>query len=184
MEAVGFGYNIGWLALRCDDPRAVAAACDVEEPQSCPWNEGIKTAYRQRAQLFITPPVDGWVLGTAERAGLDDLANRLVELSREFGEAYAFGTSRIIEYHHWMAAREGQLLRRYAYLGESGEVLADDGQPSMAERSLFKPDSGSWLASEEDVLRLAAEWSIDPSQLDVVPPAPGLIGTAPPALRR
>jgi hypothetical protein len=62
METVGFGYNIGWLALRCDDPRAVAAACDVEEPQSCPWNEGIKTAYRQRAQLFITPPVDGWVL--------------------------------------------------------------------------------------------------------------------------
>jgi len=94
-----------------------------------------------------------------------------------------FGTDRITEYHAWARARDGNLLRAYCYVGERGDVPLFLGDPTADERELgigtrgTDPDREHWsddewdawsdtTPSEDDVMEMAARWSIDPSTID------------------
>jgi hypothetical protein len=86
-----------------------------------------------------------------------------------------------VEWQRWVA---GSPVRRYWWVGESNEIHLDDGEPAAAEGSLAHPDEleGDWdeleLPDEDTVLDVAAEWSLDPTELDGRPdlPADGLRG--------
>jgi hypothetical protein len=84
-----------------------------------------------------------------------------------FEEAHAYATHRVIEYHHWMVAKEGRLLRRFVYLGESGEVLANEGALTAAERKLrfFDLPQERWQPNETDVMTIASACSFDLTRL-------------------
>jgi hypothetical protein len=100
-------------------------------------------------------------------------------LSKEFGEAQFFCTHRIVEYHCWALATNGQVNRVYSYLGESGENIVIEGQPTTFEQTLnlvntfsdeaknenyYEQEDLVW-ASEELVMEVAKHWSIDPTKL-------------------
>jgi hypothetical protein len=80
---------------------------------------------------------------------------------------HAYATNRVIEYHHWMIAKEGRLIRSFAYLGESGEILANVGPVTDVERTFgfFNLPQERWHPTEADVMAVAAAWSFDPTRL-------------------
>ncbi|GAA2716239.1 hypothetical protein [Actinoplanes palleronii] len=113
--------------------------------------------------------------------GLDatspDFAEKLGALSHELGEVQFFGTQRVVEYHAWARAVNGEVTRAYCYLGESDEVMLAIGSPTPAEKAahvgVVPPDDteewDTWsenAPTEETVLRIAGAWSVDRAALD------------------
>jgi hypothetical protein len=66
-----------------------------------------------------------------------------------------------------MRAEEGRVTRCFAYLGERGEVVCNEGPITSPEQALsfarLPPDK--WQPNEDDVMKIASAWSYDPSKL-------------------
>jgi hypothetical protein len=193
MKAESFGYKNAWIAARVSTPQTVAEALGLSDIQACDWSKGIAAAYEGArggygTAVFLSPALDGWVLcvGTTLFRLADDrppeFAHLITRLARELDtEVQFFCTHRIVESHGWARATENGLQRAYLYVGESGETVMNIGPPSLEEMQLgFSffdengPESeadGYWeredltYPDEEDVMRLAGRWSLDPSKL-------------------
>lgn len=184
-----FGYKLGWFTVRSSAPGAVAAALGLVGTRAAGWDEGVTAIYAAGAdEVFVTPALAGWVLaagpwalGRGGAPGVQAIAELTRTLSVRFGEAQAFATQRTVEYHHWLRARQGVVERVFAYLGEEGAILANEGELTAAERALdwAVQSPAEWLPNEEDVLRVAGAWSVNPNA-----PAPGLVTVGPGVLGR
>ena len=86
---------------------------------------------------------------------------------------------RVVEAHAWARATPEGLERAYLYVGESAETVVNHGRPTAHETSLqfsffdetrheaqhddyWERDDLTY-PHEDDVMRLASRWSIDPS---------------------
>jgi hypothetical protein len=165
-QAIGFGYTCAWLAVRTTAPGDVVRALALEEVEAVGWPGGVDAAYD--GAVFVTPPVDGWVLvaSTALPAFGDDAGSPVALIERLSAalatEVQYFGTHRVVEYHAWAVARNGRRERAFAWLGERGEVLVDEGARRAGEPTL-EPTGES--PDEDTVMRVAAAWSVDPTGL-------------------
>lgn len=193
----GFGYKMAWLAVKGDVAAPLIAALRSRDLGPIDWNTGLKRAYEvDEADLtsygqyaFITRPLDGWTLCVGFRffshfdarpPTFDDL---VVRLSRELDtDVQYFATHRVAEGHAWAMARQGRLVRAYAYFGDLGETLVDEGAPTSEETALGfaffdarSPDAGNenyWdrtdltFPNESHIMALAGAWSLDPTMLD------------------
>jgi len=180
-----FGFKTGWIAVRSSDLKAVAAALPAVSATPVTWREGVEAAYQGRG-VFVTPPVNGWIclvgrwaMPRGDQDPLRSLGPILIDLSARFGEAQSFATHRVIEYHHWIRAKQGKIERCFAYLGESGTVLCQSGTPTDSEKKLRfgSAPENQWRPSEDEVMKVAGSWSIDPSTLSAksAPPANGML---------
>jgi hypothetical protein len=172
-----FGYKMGWLAIRSTDKNLILAALGLTIIKEIIWDKGIDTIYSEGKDnvIFITPAVNDWTfiiglwaLGTGEEDSVHNIENLITKLSTQFDEVQAFATHRVIEYHHWMLAQKGQLVRAFAYLGESAEVLTDTGELTQIEQP-YKWDQLEeclWTPDEETVLEVAGAWSINPTEIE------------------
>ena len=119
------------------------------------------------------------LVNDANLENINKLQNILNILSSEFGEAQSFGTHRVVEYHHWIKSVNGKTTRVYSYIGESGEnfkVFGDLTEPE-SDLNLFNSLSKEaeldeyWeredldYADEELVMKIAENWSINPTKL-------------------
>lgn len=177
---VSFGFKSLWLAFRTDDPESVVKALLMKETQQANWQSGIAAA--DHTGVYVTPALDGWVLAVSPSLpslGSDDERWRraVAPMARHFPELQYFATHRIVEYHAWARFRDGELVRAYAYLGESGETLTDFGALTDEEAELgldfpSDPSDRDWEAddrsvpTERNVTDLAGLWSLDPTALD------------------
>ena len=161
-EPVPFGYQLSWLAVRSTDPEAVLQALGGRPLRAADWNAGVAAAYA--GERFLSPCLNGFVLvlGGAE----EEQARRL---AASFGTVEYFATHRVTEYHAWARYDGGRCARSYAYDGERGEVLRDQGPLTMEEIALgfgALPRQGGAAyerpPTEEDVLDIAAAWGPDP----------------------
>jgi len=183
-----FGFKSAWLAVRAEDPAEVAEALGLHEVATTPWAEGIvgvhddADAGERPAPVFVGAPIEEWVLvpfgwALAEPGELD-----LGALGRRFGETQRFATRRVVGSHEWERWVDGQPVRRYGYLGESGEVRFNEGEPTELDADLLPEtdaDPDDWeFADEERVIEIAAAWSVDPTLLDERDDVPdtGLLG--------
>ena len=178
-----FGFKCAWLAVRAGDPADVAQALGLQDTATTPWARGIaavsEDAGERPAPVFAGGPIDGWVLvpfgwALAEPGELDlDLAG----LSRRFGEVQRFATQRVVDAHEWERWADGQPLRRYGWLGESGEVRFNEGEPTEHDEDVLPDGDAEWddweIADEERVMEIAAAWSVDPTTLDEGDGVPG-----------
>ena len=163
-----FGYKTGWLAARTTDSAAVRRALGLKDPVIANWESGLELAGAS-GKVFVTPVLDGFVLVI----GVTDLLSgtrRLDAIGRQFPEVQYFVTHRVTEYHGWARYEGGVCTRRYAWVGESGQVLCNDGPLTEQELSLgfarfpaSDRDEAALLPGEEDVRRLAAAWGVDPN---------------------
>jgi len=197
-SAVSFGYKCMWFAVKTDNKNKLAEILKLKNISDCNWQVGIDKAYN--GSVFITPTIDGWTLACGwglphgdSKEGIDEVKNILQALSKEFGEAQFFCTHRVTEYHCWIKATNGQVERVYSYLGESGENIVIEGQPTEFEQTLklantfsdeakdekyFEREDLVW-ADEELLMQVAENWSIDPTKLDErqdIGPSLGLLG--------
>jgi hypothetical protein len=183
---VGFGPKQAWLAIRDGDPAAVTAALDLRDLGPVSWRSGIDLAYLTDDRLVLTPPLPGagearWLLVTGRWLLRADAGVDVAELSAALGtEVQFFTTYRVTELHGWQRAVDGTVVRAFGYVGETGEVTRWWGEPDDAEAAIGLPpvpDDADILVSEDDVMRLAATWSVDPRTLDSRP-APGPLRAA------
>ncbi|HEU4496364.1 MAG TPA: hypothetical protein VFR70_04870 [Flavobacterium sp.] len=183
-QPIGFGYKIVWIAAKTDKKIEFADILGLKNIQPSNWQSGIECAYKN--SVFITPQIGEWTLaagwglpGGDNKQSVEKLEKMLNRLSCEFGEAQFFGTHRVAEYHNWMKSVNGKTERIYAYAGESGETLKVSGEPTEPEKelNLFNPPSEEAAsesyseredldyADEELVMKIANNWSIDPTRL-------------------
>jgi hypothetical protein len=186
---VGFGGKQAWLAVRDGDPASVLAALGLRDLGEVPWRDGIDVAHLTDDRVAATPPLPGardtrWVLVVGRWMLRPDTAVDVVELSaRLHTEVQFFATHRVTELHRWQRAVNGELARAFGYVGQTGQVISWHGDPDPAERAAGLPgefdDETTVLVSEQDVLRVASAWSIDPTTLSgVAAPGPLHIGAA------
>jgi hypothetical protein len=183
-RAVSFGYKSQWLAVKADDPGVVLKALGASNSREAGWPEGVAAS---EGKVFATPPLDGWVLVLGNfpqigGGGDEELTALVSTLSSELDtEVQYFGTHRVVDYHAWLRARNEAISRAYAYLGEQGQTLLDEGERSEAETALglsFFDDTSSeakaedyWerddltYPDEENVMEVAGRWSVNPTTL-------------------
>ncbi len=184
---IGFGYKCQWFAVKTVDTEAVLEEIKLKNVQVSNWNTGIEGAYE--GYYFIAPPIHDWTF--IINSIMPDLSGKeslypltvITDLSQRFGEAYYFGTHRVVEYHAWAKAVNGKVVRAYGYLGESGETIIDQGELTQDEidSNLIFTDvdvDEPNLPDEEDVLFIAKKWTVDPLlQEGNYPFGTGYVGT-------
>jgi len=167
-----------WLAIKSRNLPAVQSALGLHHPKPCSWIQGLAS----EEQLFIAPPVQGWILVIG--SGLPDPSHDvdacfrfMLALSRKLGHVQLFSASRILHYHAWIRVERGQIVRAYAW---AGRTIWVQGRATLAEKQLGlkcfdyadpaehaafgQPDG---VAANVDKLPLlAARWSLDPAGLD------------------
>lgn len=187
---VGFGYKQAWLAIREGDASSLIAQLGLRDLGPVPWQEGIDLAYLTDDRLALTPPLVGaggasWLLAVGRCLMRANATVDVAGLSATLGrEVQFFASHRVVELHRWERGREGLLERAFEYVGESGEVRRWHGDPDPAERAVGLPAALSEevdvLVGEEDVMAVAAAWSVDPSAIDGRPVPGPLRLTVPP----
>ncbi len=172
---VAFGYKMAWIAVRSNHHEEVVNFLELRNRSNLFWRDGIDAVYDPRKNgVFVTPSIQGWtfVVGWSA-AGIYDAQpnksfyNSLDVISSRFGEAQGFATQRVTEYHLWMLAKAGKVIRSFEYAGEQGQVWDDFGPLTEVEQALefFKKPQDEWNPDENDVMRVAEGWSIDPTTL-------------------
>ena len=184
-SAVSFGYKTVWFAVKTNNKKRISEILKLKNSKECNWKVGIAESYNN--SIYITPQIKEWTLvcGMSLLNGNDKeniifIKKTIKEFSEEFGEAQFFGSHRVTEYQSWMKAINGKVVRAYCYLGESGENLIVEGEPTNFEKKynlintlskeaqndkyferedLFYPD-------EEFVMEVAENWSINPQTLE------------------
>jgi hypothetical protein len=174
-----FGPKQAWLAIRGGDvpADAVMGALGVRDLGEVDWRLGLDLAYVNDDRVVVTPPLAGaggraWVL-VVGRWLLGPAAVDVAGLSAKLGtEVQFFATHRVIEFHRWERAVDGETVRAFTYIGTSGEVTRWEGTPDATERAMRLPETRTGpdddldiVVDESDVLRLAGAWSVDPSTL-------------------
>jgi len=183
-----------WVAVKTRNPRAVQAALGLRNSRSCSWLEGLAT----EGKVFITPPIKGWTLvtGTGLPEPSDDIDacfRFVVDLSRKLGRVQFFNASRFSKHHAWVDARNGRVVRAYAW---AGKTLWNQGRETGAEKELDLKCYGCTEAAQqtqcaeteqaarnvERVPMLAARWGFDPSWIDErsIKQQGGMVGELPP----
>lgn len=187
---VGFGGKQAWLAVRDGKPEQVLAALGLRDLGEVPWRDGIDLAHLTDDRVAVTPPLPGardttWVLAVGRYLMRPDTVVDVTDLSaRLHTEVQFFATHRVTESHRWQRAAAGELVRTFGYVGQTGDVTSWHGDPDAAEReaglpAAFDADETTILVAEQDVLRVADGWSIDPTTLGGrTAPGPLRVGAA------
>jgi hypothetical protein len=182
---VGFGGKQAWLAVKNGSADSLLSALGLRDLGPVPWRDGIDLAHLTDDRVAVTPPLgDGWVLATGRWLLRPDNPVDVADLSARLGtEVQFFATHRVTEMHRWQRAVDGDLIRAFGYVGQTGEVTTWFGEPDETERDAGLPaaldEDAIVLVGEKDVLRVAAAWSIDPTTLTGRPaPGPLRIGAA------
>ena len=197
-QPISFGYKCMWFAIKSAHTEELVKILNLIDIRPCNWQMGIEKAYEN--SVFITPPINDWTIACGRglphgdtKEGIEKVKDILKHLSKEYGEAQFFCTHRVVELHCWIRAVEGNIQRVYSYLGESGENIKIEGDATEFEKTLHLVDTFSVEAREENyferddvtlpdeeiVMRVAENWSINPSTLESrmdVSPGLGLLG--------
>ncbi|OKP99122.1 hypothetical protein [Paenibacillus sp. P46E] len=185
---VNFGYKCQWYAVGTTDTEAVAESFGLEDLQAANWQTGIAGAYG--GYYYVSPPVKGWTLVVNSHMadsgvpGENNPIGVVKRLSAQYGEAYYFGTHRVVEYHAWIKGVQGEIIRAYGYVGESSETLMDEGDPTKEEIAndlVFAESHADYgrVPHEEDVIEMASLWTVSPFLEDGdYETGTGLAGTA------
>jgi hypothetical protein len=185
-----FGYKLRWFAIDTMDAGAVVAAIGLQNVRRASWSVD---PYHHPG-VFVSPSVLGWtfVLGWYVEPHRPEFIPLMQDWSRRLGEVQYFCTHRVVEYHGWVEAIGGEIVRGYAFTGERSELVMDLGELTPDERELgfaafidrrsIKRED--WddvrFPVEDDVMGIAGRWSIDPREIGAYDPeGPGYLGYGP-----
>lgn len=164
------GYKTAWLAVREESPSLVINALGLTQAEAFDWSADLNQVGEQR-RVFVSPGVNGWV----QIIGMPNLFDRpkyLEYIANRFREVQFFITHRVVEYHGWAKYVDCRLVRRYCWVGESGQVLFNDGPLTPEEAALGfdrfpQSDDVDWdrvrFPDEADVNHIAAAWGAVPA---------------------
>lgn len=183
---VGFGYKTGWLAIRDGSLPDVLETLGGRVVGAAAWDEGVNRASGEADIVVATPPLTGadggeWLIVAGRWVASGHGTADVTALSAALGcEVQRFVTHRVVDLHSWERAIGGSSVRAFEYVGESGEVTRWHGDPDEVELAVGLPATydvergsgpeGRWFdVDEDDVMRVAAAWSLDPTTLEGQP---------------
>ena len=165
-----------WMAIRSTNTVFLREILGLDPAVATSWSEALGRC-RERT-FFVSPPLDGWslVIGAAipdPFVDVDASYRFLTGLSRVIGEVHCHSADRVLNFHSWACLREGQVVRAYAW---AGETLWNEGRQTLDERLLglhcraYGEEAeavryGAVLPEQhntERVVLLARRWSLDP----------------------
>lgn len=174
-----FDFPSRWLAVKSADSQAVQSALGLQNPTPCSWEQGL--ARSQDFKLFVSPPINGWVLvaglGLPDPSDdVDRVFHFILCLSRKVGHVQYFSVNRAVNSHAWVLADQARVRRAYAWAGTTlwcqGELTSAEKELAMtcfdyseASPPTFPPDE-THRANVDKVPLLAGRWSVDPTALD------------------
>jgi len=172
-----FGYKTAWLAIKTNDPQQVLAKLPTQSITPTGWQTGIVEAEKYHSNtLFVTPPINGWVLVTGGHLlGIDPLQPDFAKLTQPlldtFGSVQYFGNYRVIGYIAWCKAENGKWQRQFTLA--DGNIFLNEGAYTEAERAAGIPDFSiptdddeAYYANEDYPPQLAEQWSVNPQLLE------------------
>lgn len=177
-----FGYKMAWIAVRNATPEDIIQKIQLPDVQPAEWDKGIDKIYENRGSehvIFISPQIRGWTFLVGfylfclkkPDGKLEWLKKRMIELSKTFQEVQAFATHRVSEYHHWVLAKHGKIVRCFAFGG--GEAIYNEGEPTEGEKEFpwerlddYKSSLKPWFPDEDDVMTIAEKWSVNPQTIE------------------
>lgn len=183
---IAFGRKATWLAIKTEDTESVAAQFAKPGKKQFKTNveNGIQGAFTQ--YLFVTPPIQNWVLVVGHGLDLQNQQqyDKFLEMSRLYGEVQFYGSFRGVNYSAWARFVDGEVVRAYSVAED--EVYFDLGEMTDLENTFvqeeldrtIEAEERAWvleegklfcISSEENVSRMAAHWSIDPQTLENYP---------------
>ena len=131
-----FGCGMAWLAIKADDPNAVAEALDLTDLVPANWNSGIGTIYDAKlgdTYAFVSPPVKGWIFVAGiplplpvGRSFVDKLTPLLARLSGAFRDVQYFAAYPDIDLFAWARLERGRMVRAFAIGDEQALAVAAD----------------------------------------------------------
>ena len=177
-----FGYKTFWFAIRTADSAAVVDALDFGPATPANWASGIAATYGEddpqmpESWVFVSPPVDGWVLVTGARLPYPVAIDEHPEIGRKFDTVFArlmarfadvqfFGSYRVADLVTWARARGGQPERIFCYadggvLTNFGEQTAEEAQLRFLDLSGLSPEEAS-----DKIFSIAEERGLDEERL-------------------
>ena len=186
-----FGYKMGWLAVRTTDREALIQHLGLGNVRIANWDSGIGAVYDDKLgsnHIFVSPSVDGWTfvvgLPLPHPVGprfVDKLTPLLMRLGSQYSDVQYYFTYPLIDFFAWARVKNGRLVRAFAVNDEG--VVWNKGRVSAEERALGlklfelrgvrerSGDAGGELVlypTEDQVLRIAQAWSLDPTTLGEV----------------
>lgn len=199
-KPIGFGLKNQWIATKAPDAKSLADTLQLKDTKVGNWQSGVAAAYAYPSDyVFVTPRLNEWILAVgmgipdpSDPAVLPVWRRMMKGISSRFGEAQFFATHRVSNYAAWAIYR-GDIERRL--FAHADDPIYNVGDPLPEEAELiahlpnpFGPEAqqpGYWeredlrWPGEEDVLRLAQAWSIDPFELESkdFPASVGLVGS-------
>ncbi len=204
---ISFGHDMAWVAVRTCDTQSVVRALGLVDAKPANWRTGTSAIYEpalRATAVFVSPPVGEWTLiaglslpHPVEAPFVDKCRPLLRRLAHVFGDVQYFANDTVVDLHAWARVEAGQLKRGYAVIDTN--VVWCEGTPGRDERALGLAhfeirgvenrtgDIGGGLLMHptgQQVLKLARQWSVDPTQLSRRPrgdnaPGVGVIGQAP-----
>lgn len=176
-QVCGFGGQSGWLAFASGGQGEVAKALGLRDPAWVDWLEGVELSYKcdseaEGAFWAVFPPVQGWIL--ASSCGILTLEfpnplcpwfrknfhRSLARLSRTFGEVQMFATYSQCGLYAWGRWVNGEGRRLVSAVG------AEISQCGLGPDPLESRILAAAGIGEDEVLAVAAEWSLSPVAFD------------------
>lgn len=172
-----------WLAIHHPDAAGVFATLGLNYPQPSHWNE----CEPGSGKMFVSVPVNGWTLVAGD--GIPDPAEDvdrcykfLANLSTALGHVQLFALNPVLNRHAWARLESGRVIRAYVWAGgtlwNQGGFTAEERQLGMKCLAYSdEVDPFDWQLREElsenlpKIPALAAQWSVDPAELDAIPSA-------------
>ncbi|MBO5376935.1 MAG: hypothetical protein J6A41_00945 [Ruminiclostridium sp.] len=172
----------GWLCIKGGTPQEIIKTLGLKNSYEANWESGLKAASENfMKKVFVSPVINGCVLVIGyipfgvknsvkeELAVLDKIADK-------FDEMTCFATQSTVDIHVWAKYVNGKLKRGYGWLGESGVVYLNQGNPTPEEvrlgyDKLITDTDCDWetaqFADTEHVFTMSKEWGISPDLSDV-----------------
>ena len=174
---IPFGFKTSWLCVKGFTPEEVIEKLGLKDPTVSSWKNAFANI---NSGCIVSPMLDNkyvLVIGWGTDIITEDPA-RLDEVGTLFHEVQYFASHRVVEYAAWVKYKNGRKIRAYGWVGDSGEVLTNFGQPTPEETALgfvnFLPDNDSDFhryetPDEDTVVQIAAAWGINTLELDKYP---------------
>lgn len=157
-----------------------------------------KIPYLTEAPFRVSMPCRGWILLSSPALpdftdDVDAVYHLSVTLAEVFQEVQFFSFNRLFNHHGWVWARQGKVLRAYAWAGETlwnqGPVTEEEVRLQMSivdygesppltfttpslnydeiqNSDTFSPGPADQLTNAEKILDLARLWSVDPRMVE------------------
>jgi len=172
-----------WLAIRGHDAAAVFETLGLDLPLPSHWSDCSPGSGR----MFVSVPVRGWIVVSGDgipdpSEDVDRCFRFLLLLSGKLGHVQMFSASSVLNEHAWAKIDSLRVVRGFSWSGQTrwnqGNVTPEEQRLAMEcpDYSVNGEDS-DWQTRERmgnnlhKLPLLAARWSIDPVELELVPSA-------------